>query len=121
MSDSVHAFLSCLGEIYVKFLAYKSVSWRYVLNFIFLQCPRAETPPPPPLRLQKRLLHVTKPLEHNTVHKLPSVSDYLNKDVNIKGTHTVYFSSSLYIINQKPMIHRTHFNCITTWVARSSG
>ena len=24
-----------------------------------------------------------------------------------KGTHTVYFSSSLYIINQKPMIPRT--------------
>ena len=31
-----------------------------------------------------------------------------------KGTHTVYFSSSLYIINQKPMIPRTHFHCITT-------
>ena len=27
----------------------------------------------------------------------------------IKGTHTVYFSSSLYIINEKPMIPRTHF------------
>ena len=39
----------------------------------------------------------------------------------LKGTHTVYFSSSLYIINQKPMIHRTDFHCITTWVARSSG
>ena len=39
----------------------------------------------------------------------------------IKWTHTVYFSSSLYIINQKPMIPRTHFHCITTWVARFSG
>ena len=28
-----------------------------------------------------------------------------------KGTHTVYFSSSLHIINQKPMIPRTHFHC----------
>ena len=34
-----------------------------------------------------------------------------------KGTHTVYFSSSLYIINQKPIIPRTDFHCITTWVA----
>ena len=41
--------------------------------------------------------------------------------VNIKGTHTVYLSSSLYIINQKPMIPRIHFHYITTWVARSSG
>ena len=39
----------------------------------------------------------------------------------VKGTHTVYFSSSLYIINQKPMIPRTHFHCITTWVACSPG
>ena len=29
----------------------------------------------------------------------------------IKRTHTVYFSSSLYIINQKPMIPRTDFHC----------
>ena len=41
--------------------------------------------------------------------------------IDLKGTHTVHFSSSLYIINQKPMIHRTHFHCITTWVSRSSG
>ena len=40
---------------------------------------------------------------------------------HIKGSHTVYFSSSHYIINQKPMILRTRFHCITTWVARSSG
>ena len=39
----------------------------------------------------------------------------------VKGTHTIYFSSSHYIINQKPMIPKTHFHCITTWVARSSG
>ena len=38
----------------------------------------------------------------------------------IKGTHTIYFSISLHIINQKPMIHRTDFHCISTWVARSS-
>ena len=34
---------------------------------------------------------------------------------------SIHFSSSLYIINQKPMIHRTDLHCITTWVARSSG
>ena len=38
-----------------------------------------------------------------------------------KGTHTVYLSSSLYIVNQKPMIPRTLFHCIPTWVVRSSG
>ena len=42
-----------------------------------------------------------------------------NEDL-LKRTHTVYFSSSLYIINQKPVIPRTHFRCITTWVACSS-
>ena len=41
--------------------------------------------------------------------------------VFIKRTHTVYFSCSLNIINQKPMIPRIHFHCITTWVARSLG
>ena len=39
------------------------------------------------------------------------------KNLHIKGTLTVHFSSSLYIINQKPMIARTDFHCITTWVA----
>ena len=34
--------------------------------------------------------------------------------LTLKGTHIVYFSISLYIINQKPMIPRTHFHCITT-------
>ena len=29
----------------------------------------------------------------------------------LKGTPTVYFSSSFYIINQKLMIPRTHFMC----------
>ena len=38
-----------------------------------------------------------------------------------KGTHTLYFSSSLYIINQKPVIPRSHFHCITIWEAHSSG
>ena len=41
--------------------------------------------------------------------------------MNVKGTNTVYFSSALYITDEKPMIPRTHFHCITTWVARSSG
>ena len=41
--------------------------------------------------------------------------------MSFKGTHSVYFSSSFYIINQKPMIPRTDFYCITKWVARSSG
>ena len=41
--------------------------------------------------------------------------------VVIKETHTIYFSSSLYVINQKYMIPRNHFHCITTWVAHSSG
>ena len=40
------------------------------------------------------------------------VKNYISKD--FKGTHTVYFSSSIYIINQKPTIPRTHFHCITT-------
>ena len=35
------------------------------------------------------------------------------RHTQFKGTHAVYFSSSLYIINQKPMIPRTHFHCIT--------
>ena len=38
---------------------------------------------------------------------------HLNPGSALKGTHTVYFSSSLYIINQ-PMIPRTHFHCKTT-------
>ena len=39
----------------------------------------------------------------------------------LKGPHTIYFSSSLYIINQKHMIPTTYFHCITTWVTSSSG
>ena len=38
-----------------------------------------------------------------------------------RGNHTVYFSSSFYIINQKPMIPTTDFHFITTWFERSSG
>ena len=34
----------------------------------------------------------------------------------LKGTHTIYFSSSLYIINQKPMIPRIHNVCF--WPTR---
>ena len=34
---------------------------------------------------------------------------------------SLVFSGSLYIINQKPMIHRTDIHCITTWVAHSFG
>ena len=45
----------------------------------------------------------------------------IKKMLNIKGTHTVYFSSSLYMINQNLMKPRIHFHCITTWVAPSSG
>ena len=41
--------------------------------------------------------------------------------VAVQGTNTVYFSSSFYIINQKPMMPRIHFHCISTCVARSSG
>ena len=41
--------------------------------------------------------------------------------LKVKGTHTVYLCSSLYIINLKSMIPRTHFHCITTWVTHSSG
>ena len=39
----------------------------------------------------------------------------------IKGTHIIYFSSSFYIIKQKPMIPTTHYHSITTWAAHSSG
>ena len=49
------------------------------------------------------------------------MTSFLRGQTLFKGTHTVFFSSSLYIINQKPMIPRTHFHCITTWVACSSG
>ena len=38
-----------------------------------------------------------------------------------KGANTVYFISSLYTINQKPIMPRTHFHCIPTRVAHSSG
>ena len=41
--------------------------------------------------------------------------------LSIKGTHTAYFSSFFYIINQKPMIPRTDVHCITIWVSRFSG
>ena len=42
-------------------------------------------------------------------------------EIKLKGTHTVYFNCSLYIINQKPMIPRTHFQCINSWVAQCFG
>ena len=35
---------------------------------------------------------------------------------NFKGTHTVYFSISFHILNQKPTVPIT-FYCIKTWVA----
>ena len=38
-----------------------------------------------------------------------------------KVTHTVCFSISFYIINQKPVIPTNDFHCIITWVAHSSG
>ena len=38
----------------------------------------------------------------------------------IKGTHTIYFTISFYIIYQKPMIPETDLHCETTWVARFS-
>ena len=58
--------------------------------------------------------------QYNTYFKMFYVGlDY--RYVAIKGTRTVYFSCSVYTINQKPMIPRTHFHCITTWVASSSG
>ena len=46
------------------------------------------------------------------------IGKYLKKSTHIsyikfKGTHTVYFSSSLYITNQKAIMHRTDFYCIT--------
>ena len=44
-----------------------------------------------------------------------------NSSYLIKGTHTVYFSSSFYIMIQKNEVPRKHFHCITTWVAGSSG
>ena len=59
------------------------------------------------------------PLNHDNVTVI--IQTPARRKFNIKGTQTVYFSSSLYIINEKPMIPRTHFHCITTWGARSSG
>ena len=73
------------------------------------------------------------PVDHNIVRSqsyqgLPEVlSASIRSTCNgkgilltVKGIHTVSLSSSLYFINQKPMIPRTHFHCITTWVAHSS-
>ena len=34
----------------------------------------------------------------------------------LKGTHTVYFSSSFQIINQKSMMPSTDFHCMLFWV-----
>ena len=39
----------------------------------------------------------------------------------VKGTHTVYFSSSFFILNKKPVIPRSDFHCTTPWIACSSG
>ena len=36
-----------------------------------------------------------------------------------KGTQTICFGVSFYILNEKPMIPRTDFHCITIWVAHS--
>ena len=36
------------------------------------------------------------------------------KEKRVKGTHAIYFSSSFYIINQKPVIPRTDFHSVTT-------
>ena len=45
----------------------------------------------------------------------------MKSQLPLKGTHAVHFTTSLDIINQKPMISRTDFHCITTWVACFSG
>ena len=39
----------------------------------------------------------------------------------LNGVIPSIFSSSFYIINQKPMLPWTYFLCITTWVAHYSG
>ena len=36
---------------------------------------------------------------------------FLITPLDVKGTHAVSLSSSFYIINQRPMIPRTDFNC----------
>ena len=69
---------------------------------------------------------VTEPRKAVHSHKTGTPQVYMGLKIGQflisgKGTHTVYFISSLYIINQKPMIPRTHFHWLTTWVARSSG
>ena len=48
---------------------------------------------------------------------------YANQLLYIKGTYTVYLVVLFYVINQKLMIPlpKTHFHCITTRVACSSG
>ena len=60
-------------------------------------------------------------LSLRNMYNLTFTRHFIRVSSTLKGTHTVYFSSSLYIINQKPMIPKTHFHCITTWVAHSSG
>ena len=41
---------------------------------------------------------------------LDAPSQHLN---TLKGTHTVFYSSSFFVINQKPVTPRTDFQCIT--------
>ena len=65
--------------------------------------------------LLKSIVTLLKIQKYMYKRSIPSFS------ISFKGTHTVYISRSFYIINQKPMIPRTDFHCITTWVAHSSG
>ena len=71
-------------------------------------------------RLIARYLFMSKTFQLVMVD-VKSIIIYINfLTQSFKDTHTVYFSSSFYIINQKPMIPTTDFHCITTWVVHSS-
>ena len=49
-------------------------------------------------------------LRCSPVHQFPClIKDRLVNDVTLKGTHTIYFSSSFFVINQKP-VPRTDFH-----------
>ena len=53
--------------------------------------------------------------EYHNIEDYTEMCHLFDTRLVFKGIHTIYFSSSLYIINQKPMIHRSDFHCITTW------
>ena len=59
-------------------------------------------------------------LVHDLIENLRERKVFI-KIFALKGPIPTISVVLFYIINQYPMIPRTNFHCITTWVARSSG